>query len=1247
VVVAEREGMEQVPSPSLAAPKGGVERERLLSPWAILLFAGAMSALLVLLFPQESFRREVAKSDRMDAVSLAFARALVRAMPEQPGLRLALAQRYLAVGDTEAARQAIAPVLMSGVPMLIGEAKLLLFHVTERETYAWSEGSPARVEGLARLRGQLAELFAQSWDARQWAELGERAMTLGERQYAMTAYQRLAALPGEAAAAWAFKAAEVALGQGEHRLASRLYLEAGEKAITLEQRRAAFLFGLKALQSANLMQEALQAAEEHVGPLLEDEAALLYLVMLARAANRPALAERYVKALLRMAWLNGQAPRIVPAGFEPPTGPRFRVASRGGMSPKEAARAIHRPFDEQIFSLAYEVFLGNRNLRDAYLVSEEAVNQVPDSLVWRRRLAQVAEWRRRPEVALVQWLHTARRTQQKADYEQVLRLARGLYDYDNIILAIQGVAARGGQPAERQWMELVQAYEASGRADEAITYLESVTQSQPQKVVLEQLVRLYENVGRPAQSISTLERLESDFGPSLPWSMKRAALLSQEHRLRDAFVALQRAQPLAKDDDTEYWRTLGDLAWQLQQTEIAEGAYQVMYRTNRLPDELIERMIRVLSQRAPLEAAQLAQQAWRRSRQPSLFLSMLDLYGAQGAWDRVRQAFETLSKSDESLFAESDRYWVHRAQFLGRIDRAPQAMRAFQRAMALNPTSLDIRAAVLWHLIEQRQFETLREYTTRWAREAEAYSSLWGPFAAAYASLGEPHRAVTFYARQVSFHRTDYLWILNYADALEAAGLTDQSWRLRRYAWLGLRKQVAGAVAVPANNEVLVTYARLVLQQSPGDEGARAVRRARKPPLDQIGHELILAWALSTEREAGARAWLWTNYAKRLRTPAWIDLRLALEADDTDRLSALMATKEQELHPEDKVEVARRLGNLALAQEISHANLELHPASDLLHQSVSDVTIPTAQSAVVVAEHYERGVLASERVKAEATVRLSEHVQLSPAVTTFWQRSKDQSQFTGLPAVDRQAGATLGYTSSLGLTQVTAQHRDALGEVTALKLAHQQTTAKGTTVQVAVGRNQMADDTLGLQVGGVKDMVQANVTAIISPHDYASGQVALPWYYSQFREYMGTGVTFDAEVGHHFRLEYPDVTLRFSGSVHRYDEAKQFPDRLRRLVPGGVTPQMDVFVPPDFEQGALTLSLGDSQQERYSRGLRGFADLGFNYNSVLAWGQLIRGGLVGSVLGGDRLALFGSHSRGGFGRDATVNEFGARYQLLF
>lgn len=1240
--------MEPVRSPSPADLKPVADREeRVISPWGIAFLAGIVLGVLVLLFPAESFRREIARSKAMDAVSLAFAHALVSAMPEEPGFRLTLARRYLAVGETEAAREAIAQVLAHGTPALLAEAKLLLFHVMERDTYAWPEGSPARLEGETRLRHQLAELMGQSWTAAQWADLAERALKLGDRQLAMTAYQRLAALPGDEGAMWAMKAAAAALGLGEHRVAAMLYLEASDKATTLEQRRLAFLQGLKALQAGNLLEEALQAAEAHIGPLLQDEATLLYLVMLARAADRPALAERYVKVLLRMAWLREITPRTMPAAYVVSTGSAILVSTSGRMSSEEASRAVKRPFDDQIYSLAYDVFIGNRNLRDAYLVSEEAVKQAPESLPWRRRMAQVAEWRRRPEVALVHWLYAARRTQQKADYEQVLRLARGLYDYDSIILAIQALAAHGAQVTEAQWTELVQAYEASGRAGEAIAFLETVSEARPQKAVLDHLARLYENVGQPARALTVLERLDLQFGPNLSRAMKQATLLSQENRLDDALVALQRAQGVAKDEDTEFWRALGDLAWQLQRIATAESAYQVMYRTNRLPDELIERMIRVLSQRAPAEAAKLAERVWQRSRQPNLFLWMLDLYEANGEWDRLRHAFDTLSKSDEFLFTESDRYWAHRARYLGRRDRVPQAIRAFQRALSLNPASIDIRASFLWLLLEQRQFDVLREYTKRWARDAEAHSSLWGPFAAAYAAIGEPHRAVSFYARQLSFHRTDYLWILNYAEALEAAGFADQAWRLRRYAWFGLRKQVTGMPAAPERNEALVTYARLVLQESPGDGGARAARRLQQFSLNQVGHELLLAWALSTEREAGARAWLWRTYAKRLRTPAWVDLRLALDADDTERLGTLLAAREHELHPEDRVAAVRRLGDLALAQEVAHAQLDLHPSSDLLHQSVSDVTVPGAQSLVMVAEEYDRGTLKSERVKADGTLRLSDHLRLSAAVAAFWQRSQDERQLSGVPRIDRQAGATLGYTSSFGLTQVTALHREALGEVTALKLEHQHTTAKGATVQMTVGRNQMADDTVGLQVGGVKDLVQANVTAIISPHDYASGQVALPWFYSQGREYMGTGVTFDAEAGHRFRTEYPDLTVRLTGSVHRYDAANQFPDRLRRLVPGGVMPDLHVYVPPDFEQVGLTLSLGDTQQDRYSRGLRAYADLGVNYNSVLTWGELFRGGLVTSVVGGDRLTLFGAHSKGGFGRDATINEFGARYQVLF
>ena len=46
------------------------------------------------------------------------------------------------------------------------------------------------------------------------------------------------------------------------------------------------------------------------------------------------------------------------------------------------------PFDDKIYTLGYQVFLENRNLEDAWLVAKSAVQQAPNDLAWRERLAQ-------------------------------------------------------------------------------------------------------------------------------------------------------------------------------------------------------------------------------------------------------------------------------------------------------------------------------------------------------------------------------------------------------------------------------------------------------------------------------------------------------------------------------------------------------------------------------------------------------------------------------------------------------------------------------------------------------------------------------------------------------------------------------------------------------------------------------------------------------------------------------------------
>ena len=115
------------------------------------------------------------------------------------------------------------------------------------------------------------------------------------------------------------------------------------------------------------------------------------------------------------------------------------VPAKNEPKPAAAKAGPGLPFDNQIYSLGYQVFLENRNLEDAWLVARSAVQQSPSDLQWRERLAQVAEWTQRSDVALENWLVIARATQKDAAWQAVLRLAPGLFDDAALI---EGLRAR-------------------------------------------------------------------------------------------------------------------------------------------------------------------------------------------------------------------------------------------------------------------------------------------------------------------------------------------------------------------------------------------------------------------------------------------------------------------------------------------------------------------------------------------------------------------------------------------------------------------------------------------------------------------------------------------------------------------------------------------------------------------------------------------------------------------------------------
>ncbi|MBV8625660.1 MAG: tetratricopeptide repeat protein [Herbaspirillum sp.] len=849
------------------------------SPWTIAGFALAVGTVFALVYPKVSLqqRLEVANaSGRPDQLTVEYLKVFLKAQPGNAVLRAELVRQLIDLGQLAEARQQLALLEMGNDPAAQLSAAWLQYRIGQQEVFALPESSPERARGVLRLRQQLQALMSYPLTSQQWLNLSQDALALGDVEAARVAFARLLADRATAEMPYAevVRLGQQSLGMGDYRSSAAFSLLAMKHAGSLESRRENFITALRTLQAGGLYQEALEAADANLAPLANDKQTLLFLTRLAQAANRPDAAERYVRQLLQLSMGRATAPlaaagqggygqvqyrqmrdftrslRLAQGLLHAPhllqlrlhaamrEGRILRVADAGpdlsqpSAADQAASGALARlPFDDEIYTLAYNVFLGNRNLVDARLLAQSAVRQKPDSAAWRKRLAEVSEWSGVPEQATPQWLAYARLSNDEAAWDNVLRIATGTFEQDILVEALQHKMQV--EPGDPKWVnQLVAQYENIGQPERAAALLQ--TRLNPgrgprlapaeRNAEMDALVRLYLRMGRDADALALLEQQRKEFGPSAGNALLAANQLYLQGRLEEAMGVLREAAPMAPVDNADFWRTYAEVARYLDHNDEARQGYDKLLAGDQALEGDMSNMMGVIQERQPRAAAELAEFAFQRTGVANFAVQALtyrqrinDLDGAQAFLDRI-------TAQQNAALEQNVPYLTVRASVKQLRRDLPGARADMLKALAINPRAAEVRAEMIWILIATRDAATLERALTLWAADAETTPQLWGPFAAANMALNRQNLALHWF-RKSGFPQNDYLWLMSYAEALDATGQPDLAWRIRRRAWIELRdpQQLRN---IPPNQlrewrDRLAALAPLFL---PADAGARVMR---------------------------------------------------------------------------------------------------------------------------------------------------------------------------------------------------------------------------------------------------------------------------------------------------------------------------------------------------------------------------------------------------------------------------------------
>jgi hypothetical protein len=921
-------------------------------------------------------------------------------------------------------------------------------------------------------------------------------------------------------------------------------------------------------------------------------------------------------------------------------------------------------------TLAYNVLLGTGDVQAALQIAQAAVRQLPASRDWRVRLARVAEWTQQPQLAAQQWAALfAQGARDTETLNQLTRLAWQMEDL-KVPIAAWNLLAQRRALSRTECLEVFKLYEEAAMPAEGSRFFEARFREKADLTFLEYAARLASNYGNDERTLE-LQVLRSQAEPfSLPAVLDVVMVYIRSNRLPQALTFMQQHASRVPDDAVDFWRLLGEVAWDLQRTDVARSAYSTYVKSTEAGNEDWLRLVSLMRDKEPAQAAQLSVEAYRRFGMINLLVQALEIYANAAQWSRMGEALALLQGQPLREAENSSQFLLLRARYAQGLNKPDDAWSDLRRAMGLEPRSKTVALSVLWFLIDQQRLTELEPVLRHYAANGSD-ADFWPAFAAAHQVLNQPRRALYWYQRSVRRAPQDVFVLLNYADSLERNQQPGMSARVRRHAWLALKEQfpTADAQQKADSSTEWRTLLRLSLLNRPGDPALRQVRAwahaLRTLPADASPAEtteLVLAWAISREQSGNARAWMARHYRQHALAPVWARAQVALQTGDTTEMAALLQTAPAALPIYNRYDIERAMALHERATHTAFEGLEKNPNDEALYDRLRQHA--PAQAAYVETGFTNERTANLDRNQTGVTLQWPLHPEWTARAT--WSSARLDAREGNLqtltdpttsPGVSQLSlhwtGA--GQSASAGLTQ-----RKTLGTRTGLELQHAYTTGFGLQLIHKLGLRASSTVSPALQVAGAEDVWSLGLDFKLDKRTNIQITPALKRFTSVFDDALGRGQTLDIDVGYRLRMDYPDWRLRANLRRQVLEREgplqagalSQFPDAFQTAVLNGSVNTESYFLPESSTSSALCLGMGEnlggqSLQNGFSRRWRPFGDVCLRYDSQAGDGFSSQLGIAGSLLGNDLMRIELEHSNGLVNSTGPNRTLTLRYRNYF
>ncbi len=921
-----------------------------------------------------------------------------------------------------------------------------------------------------------------------------------------------------------------------------------------------------------------------------------------------------------------------------------------------------RPYDIDAMQRQIDFSMANNLLDRALHWAGELVAIEPQDKTFRLRLAQLEEWNGNIQNAQDQRQWLADKAPGADNDRQLIRLAELNWDAATAARTLRRMAKREPLSSENV-IKLVKLYEQDGRPDEAAQALqEMLGNSKLKAMLLRETAALHKRHYQFEKSLHAWEAFAARFGRSGEESLNRMEL---HWRLKQPSQAVEVTKGIENrflgSASMYQLKLLTEIGWRYDDPDLVLAATSLLEQLDLTPDEKIvlgRRKIQSLLDNGDADlAVRQAEDIWRSSGDLEFLLAAMHIALNDNVYPHLERY---LDASDELIgLRQIPEYWLTIADYHNRNSDTVAALETYENTLMMEPDNTDAMSGLIWTLLASEDnnaklLTTLEKYQTA----AVELPNLWSPYAVGYLRVNKPHESLRWFSKLMVKDDHDYNILLSFADALEQTGNTPHAYKVRSYA-LGQLRPLVLAGSGGETNDLARDYVGLLQTYGSASENELWTERlledipAGSEQETSWRRELAASWYLATQRSDYARLIMTKTHEKRLQSPVWQQLAVALHDDNIGAVREILASG-QDLSTGDQILALRKIGKERQAYVLARNTME---------NGLNDAERNNAREHVMALRgarpgYYSAGVRRQEIGNLNITESgLSLRHTLAAADIGFAVDVKHNELDSGELALAEGSEDDVAVTAWFGNTRhggrittgINSQGQDDLNYTSGRYFITDRRGRRELSTEVAI--NEVGTGVAELRVGAKQDRAEVAFETAVGRSEFIklSGQVnEISTRDDDQKVSRGAGASIELGTGGSFGSNSWTMGVVASGVVNERED--ELPESLRQL---SQLSTFDNILSEDSQELAVSASLfrggiNANYPQAASPRYHFTARVGRNWPSQSTAFQ-VQAGAGFRVMGNDELSLELIHDRsGGLIVDGTTRStVGIQYRNHF